>query len=89
MLFSRHMIELVQQLRKPVMAELGESLLLADPALIDKLADIATRSRDPATRSTIADLLRLADEAGYARRDSERKSAEQSVRRVYRGCPIG
>lgn len=61
MFYSNEMVNLLQQLRSRVQSEFGLRIRLADPDLLSCLGDLGHRSRDPFTRKTIVELMRLAE----------------------------
>ena len=60
MMYSPEMLHRLQQLRSRIYAEFGVRIRLADPGLLDQLAELGPSSRDPFARKTIAEVMSMA-----------------------------
>ncbi|WP_373092239.1 hypothetical protein [Zhongshania sp.] len=91
MVYSPEMVALLQQLRSRIFAEFGTRIRLADPALLTTVGDLGKRSRDPFTRKTVVEIMKL---AGIPFQIEPAQSAvapprdAQSVDMTYRGAKI-
>ncbi len=79
MLYSHEMVSLLQQLRSRVQSEFGLRLRLTDPDLLASLADLGHRSRDPFTRDTIVNLMKMAGIPYSLTPKPAKNSAEQTL----------
>lgn len=90
MVYSPEMVALLQQLRSRIFAEFGTRIRLADPALLTTVGDLGKKSRDPFTRKTVIEIMKLAGisyqiepaQVAASPRDA------QSVEMTYRGAKI-
>ncbi len=87
MVYSAEMVTRLQKLRSRVFAEFGVKIRLADPALLDELAQLGPRSRDRFTRSTIEELMALAGRV-YSAEPAATNQSGQSTELIYRGNKI-
>jgi hypothetical protein len=60
MVYSPEMVALLQQLRSRIFAEFGARIRLADPNLLDTVAELGKRSRDTFTQKTVTEVMALA-----------------------------
>lgn len=59
MVYSPEMVALLQQLRSRIFAEFGTRIRLADPELLTTLGGLGKKSRDPFTRKTVVEIMKL------------------------------
>lgn len=83
MMYSPEMLHRLQQLRSRIYAEFGVRIRLADPGLLDQLAELGPSSRDPFARKTIAEVMSLAGRPLLFK--DEKEVAEGYKEITYRG----
>lgn len=59
MVYSPEMVALLQQLRSRIFAEFGTRIRLADPELLTAVGEFGRKSRDPFTRKTVIEIMKL------------------------------
>ena len=59
MVYSPEMVALLQQLRSRIFAEFGTRIRLADPELLNAVGLLGKKSRDPFTRKTVVEIMKL------------------------------
>ncbi|MGD8176060.1 hypothetical protein [Marinimicrobium sp. ARAG 43.8] len=93
MQYTKPMIELVFEIRRRVPADVKPSVKLANPELLDELADYHHRCRDVICQTLIKELLQLAgDPWDHALSDAKQQAEEaqaaarpRKITKVYRG----
>jgi len=92
MVYSPEMVALLQQLRSRIFAEFGTRIRLADPELLSAVGDMGKKSRDPFTRKTVVEIMKLAGIPFQIEPSSSAAPAvvrnTQSVEIMYRGTKI-
>ena len=83
MMYSPEMLHRLQQLRSRIYAEFGVRIRLADPALLDQLAELGPTSRDPFARKTIAEVMSLAGRPLLFKDEKEAADGYKEI--TYRG----
>ena len=93
MVYSPEMVALLQQLRSRIFAEFGTRIRLADPELLTTLGGLGKKSRDPFTRKTVVEIMKLGglpfelEQAPTPSSPVVEKSVEQ-IEIMYRGNKI-
>jgi hypothetical protein len=90
MQYSKPMIDLVYEIRRRVDGELKPGIKLANPDMLQELADLYHRCKDTITRLLIKELLTLAGEVWLAQIDTQIKKVSapgpaKKVSKIYRG----
>src|SRR5690606_18353291 len=85
--YSKPMIDLVYEIRRRVDGELKPGIKLANPDMLQELAEFYHRCKDTVTRLLIKELLTPAGETWLAQIDNSIKNAPPSkqLSKVYRG----
>ncbi|MEX1670194.1 hypothetical protein AB4876_14840 [Zhongshania guokunii] len=92
MVYSPEMVTLLQQLRSRIFAEFGTRIRLADPELLTAVGELGKKSRDPFTRKTVIEIMKLGgipfqiEVQGSATAAPSRDP--QSIEMTYRGAKI-
>lgn len=94
-MYSPEMVTLLQQLRSRIFAEFGTRIRLAEPNLLDTVAELGRLSRDPFTQKTVAAVMELAGIPFFLGTEKSTLSAVASpdkdlgaVAMTYRGAKI-
>lgn len=85
MQYSKPMIDLVYEIRRRVDAKLKPSIKLANPDMLQELADFHHHCKDTITRTLIKELLVLAGDPWTEQLEEPVVKPPQVVTKVYRG----
>ena len=87
MQYSKPMIDLVYEIRRRVDAKLKPSIKLANPDMLQELADFHHHCKDTITRTLIKELLSLAGDPWMEQLDEPgaRIEPQRQITKVYRG----
>jgi hypothetical protein len=93
MVYSPEMVALLQQLRSRIFAEFGTRIRLVDPEVLTTLASLGKKSRDPFTRKTVVEIMKLAGlpfelEASVKPSSPGLAKDEHQIEIMYRGSKI-
>lgn len=85
MQYSKPMIDLVYEIRRRVDAEMKPGVKLANPDMLQELADFYQHSKDVVTKALIKELFFLAGDEWMARVESPVAPIPKQSVKVYRG----
>lgn len=93
MVYSPEMVALLQQLRSRIFAEFGTRIRLADPELLTTLGGLGKKSRDPFTRKTVVEIMKLGglpfelEQSTKSSTPAVKKNLDQ-IEIMYRGSKV-
>lgn len=85
MQYSKPMIDLVMEVRRRVPSAMKPGIKLANPEVLNELADYYPNSRDTVTRALIKELMQLAGEPWERRLQAPESPGPRGQLKVYRG----
>ncbi len=85
MQYSKPMIDLVMEVRRRVPSAMKPGIKLANPDVLNELADYYPNSKDTVTRALIKELMQLAGDPWQARLQKPETPEPRGQLKVYRG----